>query len=360
MRSSPSLPVAFALALAVTSGVAGCTSSPDETSQDVPTTTPTTDEATITDRESSGGSPSGGSSGGGDSAQGGTRDPGSDLALVQKRKAQMLTSFWENDTTVFQYAFARNNNDGYGYTSGRVGFTTSTGDSWEVVLCFDAAFTGAGNLMKKYEAALKALHDRMVSSGSIQPDISRLDAIGNYTADWRATANNPATAPAFNGCQDRIVDVTYWAPTAPVMKKWGLGTALTRASLYDAMVVHGESNVTDLVRQANGDTGNGAQKSATSPLSQAAESEWLKAFHVHRVALLDSSGAWRGAIARGANYEQLRRDGNFAFTSTIVTSATANVVFPGNDYPSNGYEACVIAPDGKVTGPVQCTAAVSN
>ena len=144
------------------------------------------------------------------------------------------------------------------------------------------------------------------------------------------------------------------------MKKWGLATALTRASIYDAIVVHGETNVNDLARQANSDTGNALQKAALAPLSQAAESDWLKAFHIHRVALLNSSSAWRPAIARGANYEQQRRDGNFALAAKIVTSATANVVFPGNSYPSNGYQACVINPDGSVSGVAQCTAPISN
>jgi chitosanase len=124
-------------------------------------------------------------------------DGATDPAQLDKRKAQMLTTLWENDTTVFQYAFARNNGDGYGYTSGRVGFTTGTGDSADVVKCFDAAFTGAGNLMKKYEAALLALQKKQQSTGQIQPSTSTLDAIGNYVADWKKTATDAATAPAF-------------------------------------------------------------------------------------------------------------------------------------------------------------------
>lgn len=352
MRNLSSLVAAFGIALTL----AACSSQDDGGSpESVP---PTTNSGTGTEDPitGTGGPTSGGSSG----AVGGGGTPGPDLANVQKRKAQMLTSFWENDTTVFQYAFSRNNNDGYGYTSGRVGFTTATGDSSEVVDCFVAAYTGTGNLMKKYAAALKALRDKMLQSGQMQPNLATIDAIGNYNADWTATANSAVTGPAFNGCQDERVDLTYWAPTLPIMKKWGLSTALTRASIYDAMVVHGEDSVNNLAKQANSDTGNGAQKAAVAALAQTAESEWLKAFHIRRVALLNSSTAWRPAIARGANYEQMRRDGNFAFTAKIVTSATANTVFPGNNYPSNGYQACVINPDGTVSGVAQCTAPVSN
>jgi chitosanase len=295
----------------------------------------------------------GGSVGSGSGGSGGMSD-------LQKRKAQMLTSFWENDTTVFQYAFARNNDDGYGYTSGRVGFTTSTGDAADVVKCFDAAFKGAGNRMKKYEAALLVLQKKQQDTGDLQSSTSSLDALGNYPADWAATATNAATAPAFTKCQDDLVDSIYWAPTLPIMTKWGLTSALARASLYDACVVHGENNVNDLAEQTNDDVGNGAQTPASAPLSAADESAWLEAFNVRRVALLDSSDAWRGAIARGALYEQVRRDGNLDLSKAIVTDAKASVVFPGKGYSSHAYQTCVVHPDGSVTGDPACTAPTSD
>jgi chitosanase len=302
----------------------------------------------------------GGKAPAGGTAGGSASDVGAAKTELQKRKAQMLTSFWENDTTVFQYAFANNNNDGYGYTSGRVGFTTSTGDASEVVECFDAAYKGAGNRMQKYASVLKALRDKMLASGQRQPSIAGLDALGNYTADWAATANTPATATTFNDCQDQRVDFTYWQPTAPIMKKWGLTTALARASLYDSIVVHGEENVNGVIYDANTDTGNPLQQVAKAPLKPAEESAWLQAFHKHRTALIHSSGAWRAAIARGANYERMRLEKNFELTLKIVTDARASDVFPGNGYPSNGYQACIINPDGSVSGIPQCTAPVSN
>jgi len=144
------------------------------------------------------------------------------------------------------------------------------------------------------------------------------------------------------------------------MTKWGLTSALARASLYDAFVVHGESGVSDLVAQTNEDLGNGSQMPAAAPLSKADESTWLEAFHLRRVALIDSSDAWRAAIARGALYEQVRRDGNFDFSKSITTDARASVVFPGKGYSSNGYQTCVIHPDGTVTGDPACTARRSD
>jgi len=95
-------------------------------------------------------------------------------------------------------------------------------------------------------------------------------------------------------------------------------------------------------------------------MSQSAESDWLKAFLVHRVALLNSSDAWNHGIDRAANYEKIRQAGNFDFSAAIVTDAKANQLFPGGSYFDSGYPACVIAPDGTVSGPPDCTAQVSN
>lgn len=338
-----------------------CSSEEDAVPDDAPL--PRTDGVIVGDEAGTGSKPGSSSGPGVDAApgkDGGGTDAGKDTSAIQKREAEMLTTFWENDTTVFQYAFSRNNNDGYGYTSGRVGFTTGSGDAYQIVKCFDAAFGAANNLMKKYEAALAAIDAKKNTTGQIQGDVSTLDALGSFPADWKATANSATTGPKFAACQDQRVDQNYWAPALAIVKQWGLSSALSKAAFYDAMIVHGESNVRNLIKQANNDTGNTAQKVPTAPLSQMAESAFLGAFLSHRTALINSSNAWRGAIARGANYEQQRRNGNFDFSAVIVTNATANVVFPGNNYPSNGYQACMLHPDGTVTGVAQCTAPVSN
>jgi chitosanase len=284
--------------------------------------------------------------------------PPPDRSAIQKLHAQRLTSFWENDTTIFQYAFARNNNDGYGYTVGRIGFTTATGDALEIVKCLSTA--APTHLLKKYEAALTALNAKRIATGSIQASTVTLDAIGSFTTDWANTANAAATKSAMATCQDAEVDKSYWAPSLPIVQKWGLSSALTRAAVYDSMVIHGQFNVEALAKQANIDTGNAAQTPAATPLSRAAESAWLAAYSNRRAALMNGNSAWRGSIARAANYERARTSGNFDFAAAFITDATASAVFPGKSYPSNGYQACSLNPDGSVTGPAQCTAPISN
>ena len=51
------------------------------------------------------------------------------LTSDQKRRAEELTSIFENDTIELQYAYTEDLHDGRGITSGRVGFTTRDGDA---------------------------------------------------------------------------------------------------------------------------------------------------------------------------------------------------------------------------------------
>ena len=92
------------------------------------------------------------------------------LTAVQKKKAEMLTSIWENSTTNLQYGYCQDIMDDRGYTCGRAGFCTGCGDLVEVVDCFNKKFgTGPQNLLAKYLPALK--------NGDDTPQI---DAIGPF------------------------------------------------------------------------------------------------------------------------------------------------------------------------------------
>ena len=209
------------------------------------------------------------------------------MTALQKKKAEMLTSLWENGTTVLKYAYCENIGDGRGYTSGRAGFCTGTGDALEVLRCFDASFgTGGANKLHKYVPALAAIGDKLVATGHPQADTRAIDAIGPYAADWISSANDPSTAAAFDACQDRITSRLYFEPGLEVAKRWGLTTALAKAALYDAEINHGTDGVEALAKKANADTGNASQTPARAPLPIAAQSAWLQSFLAHRAATL--------------------------------------------------------------------------
>ena len=274
---------------------------------------------------------------------------------LQKKKAEMLTSLWENGTTVLKYAYCENIGDGRGYTSGRAGFCTGTGDALEVVRCFDASFgNGGANRLHKYLAALTVLNDRLVATGKAQADTSTLDTVGPYAADWGSSAADPSTAAAFNACQDQITSQLYFKPSLEVAKRWGLTTALTKAALYDAEINHGPIGVDALAAKANADTGN-AQQAPRAPLRIADESAWLRSFLGHRAATLSADKTWTEAVDRAAEYEKMRRAGNWELAADIVTDAKAYVLFPEGGYKDSGYPVCTIRADGSVRGEPACT-----
>jgi chitosanase len=288
-------------------------------------------------------------------------NPAGGLTALQKHKAEMLTSLWENSTTVLQYSYCENIKDGRGYTSGRAGFCSGTGDAILVVKCFDEAFgTGASNPMARYMPALVSINDRFESTGNDQADTSPLDAVGAYCSDWSKATASTATAAAFQGCQDVIAGKLYYEPGLALASRWGLVTALTKAELYDAEINHGDDGVVALVKLANQDVGNAAQKAPAAPLGIAEESAWLGAFLLRRLQLLGSDPTWADAVDRVTTYEQLRKQGNFDLSGVIRTDAKAVKMYPSKGYKDSGYPDCSIAPDGTVTGDAACTSATGQ
>ncbi len=289
-----------------------------------------------------------------------TAQPGA-LTPLQKHKAEMLTSIWENSTTVLQYPYCQNIHDGRGYTSGRAGFCSGTGDAIQVVRCFDAAFgTGSNNPIAKYMPALTTIDNRFNSTGMNQGGTTELDAVGTYCSDWAATTNGAATSAKFKTCQDQIVDLLYYQPALALAKKWGLVTALTIAELYDAEINHGDDGAIAIAKLANNDTGNTAQRVPTAPLTLAQESAWLHAFLMRRLALLKADATWAQSEDRVVTYERLRLDGNFDLGAQIRTNSKAITMFPGQGYVDSGYPDCTISAAGVAGGDASCTAQVGQ
>src|SRR6185437_9800653 len=55
------------------------------------------------------------------------------LTARQVTRIEQLTTVFENSTTTFRYDYVEDLGDGRGYTAGRVGFCTGTGDLLDVV-----------------------------------------------------------------------------------------------------------------------------------------------------------------------------------------------------------------------------------
>ena len=298
------------------------------------------------------GAPDDGGTAIGDLASGGGGGGGSGLTANQKAVAEAMTSIWENDTPLLDYAYSENIHDGRGYTSGRAGFCTGTGDAIQVIACYDGKRTAAqGNLMAKYMPALMTIDARYQSTGQDQGSTTELDAVGSWTADWAASDTNQATQADFRACQDQIVDLLYYQPAMDAAAKWGLVTPLTKAALYDMWINQGDDA---LVKKANQLVGDTAQVAPVIGYNGVTEDQWLQKFLEARRDLMQADSTWKDAVDRVAGYEKQRRHANWNLSTAIRNDVRALDCWTG-PYASSGYTVREIAPDGTWTTPATST-----
>jgi chitosanase len=272
---------------------------------------------------------------------------------AQQALAWATTSVYENNTSVVQYQYCENIDDGRGYTSGRAGFCTGTGDAADVLECFDKEVAqqpslAPRNRMAKYAPALKGL-----TGANTAP----LDKIGPYCKDWEQSASDPATGPIFKRCQDRVTMALYQTPACKAAHSWGIHSPLFVAELYDAWVNHGSAD--DLLAEAGRQAGI---RPSTAPLSEPDESNLLHAFLTARLDVLRKDKTWALDVDRVAPYEAARRAGNYDFRQPIDTGAKSAALWPKLNLVDSQAPHCKLAlvEGGKlqVTGDAPCTASV--
>jgi hypothetical protein len=259
--------------------------------------------------------------------------------------ALALTSIWENDTPKIDYAYAENIDDGRGYTSGRAGFCTGTGDAILVVECYAQKRSAAnGNLLAKYLPALTAINDAFEKTGQDQGDTSKLDKVGSYVKDWAASYSNATTRADFKACQDEVADNTYYFPALQVAKNIGLTSPLSQALFYDLWLNHGDDGAAALVKSTHA-----ALKLPGGKLANGVtEAAWLGKLIELRRDVLAKDSTWVDAVDRIAGYEKARRRGNWKLDQPIDNAVKAADCWPSlaKKLPDSGYTARVINPDG--------------
>jgi chitosanase len=233
------------------------------------------------------------------------------LAGEAKRRAEQLTSLFENSTTVLQYGYAENIHDGRGITAGRAGFTSGTDDLYAVVkaYCAKVPKSPLARFLPAL-AALTALPDDAKGRGSTK-------GLTGLVKAWEAAAADPV----FRAVQDAAVDKTYFKPAEKRADALGLTTPLARAQLYDAIIQHGEGTDPDglpaLIQRATAQAGG-------TPKTGVSEARWLAAvLAVRREDLLRPADQatqkeWSESVDRVGVFEDLLSDGNLQLTGPIT------------------------------------------
>ena len=215
-----------------------------------------------------------------------------------------IVSVFENSTTVIQYAFIANINDGRGYTAGRSGFTSGTGDMLEVVKEYQARVPD--NVLVRFLPALQKVNGSSSVSG--------LEGIDKA---WPVAA----TDVKFIAAQDAVNDRLYRKPARNLAAKLGLRLPFSKLAIYEAGIQHGHGQDYDSVNKIAERATNAARGAPSSGMD---ERRWLREFLSERRNDLlhpaDSATAagWAASVSRADAIQSIYDSGNFKLKSPIT------------------------------------------
>lgn len=227
------------------------------------------------------------------------------LSDAQKRRADQLVSIFENDTIELQYGYIEDIDDGRGYTAGRAGFTSATGDLVIVVERYAALVPGTD---------LAAFLPRLRQLAAAESASTK--GLEGLVGAWTAAAEDPR----FREVQDAVSDELYYDRAVCWWSTLGLSRPLSLVLLYDTNIQHGEGTDADglpgIIARATAAVGG-------SPAEGAAEQAWVRAFlHAREASLAHACDAstreeWAEALPRAAALRQLVDEGNWDFAGPI-------------------------------------------
>jgi chitosanase len=253
----------------------------------------------------------------------------------------MLVAMGENDTSISAYAYAQNIADGRGYTNGKVGFCTGTGDAITVARCYNDA--KPSNVLAKYWSGLVSINNTFFTSGTNVGATTAIDSLGtwpnsnpnapNWTGgDW----SSAATDPVFNACQDTMADAFYLSMALDHANALQLVAPLTVGFLYDTELNFGDSGGYDstckmtnpgtsqLLTQAQTDYQNTYGSAFPASPTAAQEQQFLGCLTFERAYAMAANCTWKGANDQNATWESARRQGNMDMSQPIVSQYHAS------------------------------------
>lgn len=217
-----------------------------------------------------------------------------------------IVSTFENSTTVIQYAFIANINDGRGYTAGRAGFTSGTGDMLQVVEHYIAL--APNNVLAKYLGALRAVNGT--------DSVAGLDGI---VQAWKEAAQDGK----FLAAQDAVNDRLYRQPARQLFTALGAKYPLTKLALYEAGIQHGFGNDFDSINKI---ASRATTAAGGAPVSGVDELKWHQAFLTERrkdllnPANRATAAGWAASVSRADAIQSIYDKGNFNLDRAITIS----------------------------------------
>ena len=218
---------------------------------------------------------------------------------VQHQRMDRIISTFENSTPEIQYDYIEDIGDGRGYTAGRAGFTTATGD-----LLLAAERDVAIDSGSAFRTLLPVLRER---ARDHDPSTLGLEAL---PAVWRAESDKVL----FRRIQDRLVQDIYFEPVYRYAKRFKIQTILGFFCIYDAIIQHGAGRDPD---------GLGAMLERLQAQYPSEKARLLDFLRIRRETLIhphDDATAreWKKSIGRVAVLRELVHAENFNLEGPIA------------------------------------------
>jgi chitosanase len=159
------------------------------------------------------------------------------LSARTRKTIEEVVSAFENETPVIQYAYVENLGDGRGYTAGRAGFTTATGDLLTVVRRYVIVSQDPGFIHLLPTLILRSFDESDSTIG--------LELLPSLWAD-AATHD-----PRFRKIQDQVNNELYFNPALFRADDLGFKTPLGILCIYDTFIQHGKAGAEEIIRQLN-------------------------------------------------------------------------------------------------------------
>jgi chitosanase len=146
--------------------------------------------------------------------------------MLNKEIILKITSVFENNTPELQYNYCEALGDGRGYTFGYCGFTTGTGDGYEVIQLLSD--TSLSKFLPRLEELAKN------EDGSIE-------GLEGFETEWKVLGSSEEAISA----QQEIGDKLYWSPAIKHAEELNWQSPLAIACLYDTIIQHGNGDDPD-------------------------------------------------------------------------------------------------------------------
>lgn len=231
------------------------------------------------------------------------------LSSEQKRRAEQLTSLFENDTLEIQYGYCAALKDGRGFTAGRAGFTTSTDEVYQVVKVYTQQ--KPENILARYLPRLEELADQESASTS---------GLSGFPDAWKEAGRDSA----FQVVQDKMVEKLFWAPILQHAQVLGIRTPLGMAVLHDTIIQHGNDGDPDGLPSLIKET---TKESGGTPASGIDEKLWLRNFlkirlnHLSHAYEPETREEWKKSVDRCLVFEAIAQSNNYSLSGPIAVKS---------------------------------------